>query len=82
MNAADTVSAARKLVVLGNDRSRDPLWAYAARHPDPRRIDIFHSSGAGGTRFPEKGAYLCAEMQCSPPVTTDGELEILLKEGI
>ncbi|WP_193174333.1 DUF255 domain-containing protein [Oricola nitratireducens] len=82
MNAADTVSAARKLVVVGNDPSGDPLWAYATRHPDPRRTDIFHSSGAGGTQFPENGAYLCAEKRCSPPVTTDGELEVLLQEGI
>ncbi len=82
MNAADTVLAARKLVVVGHDRSGDPLWACVTRHPDPRRTDIFHSAGTGGPQFPANGAYLCAEMRCSPPVATDGELETLLREGI
>ena len=82
VNAADTVLAARKLVVVGTDRASNPLWAWATRHPDPRRIDVFLPSGSDNPQFTRNGAYLCAEMKCSPPVTTDGELKMLLAEGI
>ncbi len=82
INAADTVLAAKKLVVVGSDRSSDPLWAWATAHPDPRRIDVFLASGNGNPQFTREGAYLCAQMKCSPPVVTSDELEILMEEGI
>jgi len=80
-NAADTVLAARKLVVAGEDRTSDDLWAWACSHPDPRRIDAFLSPDSGDSRFSAAGAYLCAEMKCSPPVATGGELKTLLETG-
>ena len=82
MNAADTVLAARKLVVVGKDIAADPLWQWAGTYPDPRRIDTFLPAGNGNPQFPSEGAYLCAEMKCSPPVATGDELEKLLREGI
>lgn len=77
-NAADTHLAASKIVVVGHDRETDPLWAWTERHPDPRRCDIFLLSGNDNREYPVDGAYLCAGMQCSPPVATGGELEALL----
>ena len=82
INAADSVLAARKLVIVGNDRATDPLSIWATRHPDPRRTDQFLASGTDNPQFPRAGAYLCAEMKCSPPVGTDGELKALLAEGM
>ncbi|GAB4361376.1 MAG: thioredoxin domain-containing protein [Oricola sp.] len=79
-NAADTVLAARKLVIVGTDRAADPLWAWASRHPDPRRIDRYLPSGNGDPQFARAGAYLCAGMKCSPPVSAGGELDALLYE--
>ncbi|MAS05897.1 MAG: hypothetical protein CL534_14620 [Ahrensia sp.] len=81
VNAGDTVLAARKLVIVGTDRATDPLWAWAAAHPDPRRIDVFLTAGDDHPQFRRAGAYLCAQMKCSPPVETGDELEILMKEG-
>ena len=81
-NAADTVLAARKLVVVGKDAASDALWTWATGHPDPRRIDLFLRSETDNPQFSRNGAYLCAEMKCSPPVETDGELKTLLEAGI
>ena len=82
VNAADTVLAARKLVVVGEDRETDPLWAWATTHPDPRRIDVFLKAGDDHPQFARAGAYLCAQMKCSPPVSIGDELERLIKDGI
>ena len=82
LNAADTVHASRKLVVVGDSAETDSLWSWTTRHPDPRRLDVFLPAGTDNPQFQDRGAYLCAEMKCSPPVKTDGELERLLKSGI
>ena len=82
VNAADTVLTAQKLVVVGTDKRTDTLWAWAAAHPDPRRIDIFLTAGNDHPQFQRTGAYLCAEMKCSPPVETGDELKTLMEEGI
>jgi len=82
VNAADTVLSAQKLVVVGTDRSTDPLWAWATAHPDPRRIDVFLTAGNDNPQFAREGAYLCAQMKCSPPVATDDELETLMRDRI
>jgi len=82
VNAADTVLAAQKLVVVGKDMSNDPLWVWASSHPDPRRVDLFLAAGNDHSQFARDGAYLCAQMKCSPPVATGDELEIFVKEGM
>jgi uncharacterized protein YyaL (SSP411 family) len=81
-NAADSVLAGRKLVVVGSDLKTDSLWQWVTANPDPRRIDAFLPSGTANPEFSRDGAYLCAEMKCSPPVTTDGELKTLLQKGL
>ncbi|MCI5077521.1 thioredoxin domain-containing protein [Oricola sp.] len=78
MNAGDSVLAARKLVIVGEERTSDPLWAAASQRPDPRRIDVFYKVGETPDQYAGAGAYLCTGMICTPPVTTADALRELL----
>lgn len=87
VHAAAIAQAAKKLVVV--DAGESGLVSVANRFPDPSRTDLFGPLGSGSIDLPgggvidtaRPGAWLCVGQTCLPPVTTGGELELLLRPG-
>jgi uncharacterized protein YyaL (SSP411 family) len=81
MNAADTLVATKKLVVVGNNRATDPLWSTARDVHDPRRFDLYYESGKQPPRYSAHGAYHCEGMTCSMPVNDPETIKSMLSPG-
>ena len=88
VNACAVLEGSRKLVLVDNPDTLD-LSQVAARHPDPRRVDLVLPLGAEPVELPgsvyvdtgKQAAWLCLGQSCLPPINDPQALAQALQQA-